>query len=117
MNTTNQKQQKAPVVMSMVNDLCVWSRAGVVKPVKCSNSFDCHGCTMDQRVLADFDGKRNASGKNDQRPSRMQLLMNQSKCRHMLSGRISYELCSYGYNCVKCPFDQMIEDASYPLNH
>ncbi len=102
--------------MSMVNDQCVWSRAGVIKPVKCINAFDCLGCTMDQRVLANFEEKRRAAGKNDQRPSRMQLLMNQGKCRHMLSGRISYGLCSYGYNCVKCPFDQMIEDTSYLPN-
>ncbi len=102
--------------MSMVNDQCVWSRAGVVKPIKCINAFDCLGCTTDQRVLANFEEKRRAAGKTDQRPSRMQLLMNQGKCRHMLSGRISYGLCSYGYNCVKCPFDQMIEDTSYLPN-
>jgi glycine cleavage system H lipoate-binding protein len=78
--------------------------------------LDCLGCTMDQRVLANFEEKRSAEGKKDQRPPRMQLLMNQGKCRHMLSGRISYGLCSYGYNCVKCPFDQMIEDTSYLPN-
>jgi hypothetical protein len=117
MNTNDQKQHGNPAAMSMVNDLCVWSRAGVVKPIKCINSFDCLGCTTDQRVLSNFEGKRSAACKNDPKPSRMQLLMNQGKCRHMLSGRISYELCSYGYNCVKCPFDQMIEDTGYPLNH
>lgn len=48
MNTMNQKRQREPVVMSMVNDQCVWSRAGVIKPVKCINAFDCLGCTTDQ---------------------------------------------------------------------
>jgi len=28
----------------------------------------------------------------------------------MLSGRVSYKLCAHGYNCVQCPYDQMIED-------
>jgi glycine cleavage system H lipoate-binding protein len=111
-----QKRQREPVVMSMVNDQCVWGRAGVIKPIKCINAFDCLGCTMDQRVLANFEEKRSAESKKDKRPSRMVLLMNQGKCRHMLSGRISYGLCSYGYNCVKCPFDQMIEDTSYLPN-
>jgi len=111
-----QKRPREPVVMSMVNDQCVWGRAGVIKPIKCINAFDCLGCTMDQRVLANFEEKRSAESKKDQRPSRMVLLMNQGKCRHMLSGRISYGLCSYGYNCVKCPFDQMIEDTSYLPN-
>ena len=111
-----QKRKREPVVMSMVNDQCVWGRAGVIKPIKCINAFDCLGCTTDQRVLANFEEKRSAESKKDKRPSRMVLLMNQGKCRHMLSGRISYGLCSYGYNCVKCPFDQMIEDTSYLPN-
>jgi hypothetical protein len=42
--------------------------------------------------------------------------MKQGKCRHMLSGRVSYSLCSYGYNCEKCPYDQMIEDTSFLPN-
>ena len=48
--------------MSMVNDQCVWGRAGVIKPIKCINAFDCLGCTMDQRVLANFEEKRSAAG-------------------------------------------------------
>ena len=110
------KATKRPVVYSMKNDQCVWGRAGVIKPVKCINAFDCLGCAMDQRVLSGFDKKRKQAGKFDKRPARMLMLMNQGKCRHMLSGRISYGLCSYGYNCLKCPFDQMIEDTSYMPN-
>jgi glycine cleavage system H lipoate-binding protein len=111
-----QKRRREPVVMSMVNDQCVWGRAGVIKSVKCINAFDCLGCSMDQQVLANFEKKRSAAGQTDHKNPRMMLLMSQGKCRHMLSGRISYGLCSYGYNCAKCPFDQMIEDTSYLPN-
>jgi glycine cleavage system H lipoate-binding protein len=111
-----QKRKREPVVMSMVNDQCVWGRAGVIKSVKCINAFDCLGCSMDQQVLANFEKKRSAAGQTDHKNPRMMLLMSQGKCRHMLSGRISYGLCSYGYNCAKCPFDQMIEDTSYLPN-
>ncbi len=45
-----------------------------------------------------------------------QILMKQGKCLHMLSGNISYGLCSRGYGCTKCPFDQMMEDAGYLPN-
>jgi glycine cleavage system H lipoate-binding protein len=116
MEKRDQKRTGQPVINSMVNDQCVWGRAGVIKPTKCINTFDCLGCTVDQRVLANFEEKRKEAGKTDPRPPRMLLLMNQGKCRHMLSGRISYGLCSQGYNCVKCPFDQMIEDTSYLPN-
>jgi glycine cleavage system H lipoate-binding protein len=113
---TNQARTKQPLVYSLDNDQCVWSRAGVIKPTKCINTFDCLECAMDQRVLANFEVKRNAAGKTDYRSAKMLHTMYQGKCRHMLSGRISYGLCSHGYNCVKCPFDQMIEDTSYLPN-
>ena len=45
-----------------------------------------------------------------------QILMKQGKCLHRLSGNISYGLCSRGYGCTKCPFDQMMEDAGYLPN-
>ena len=46
----------------------------------------------------------------------MLLMMRKGKCRHMLSGRIPYGSCSYAYDCMRCPFDQMIEDTSYLPN-
>lgn len=46
----------------------------------------------------------------------MQLLKKQGKCLHMLSGNISYGLCSRGYSCTKCSFDQMMDDAGYLPN-
>lgn len=107
---------RQPIVYSMSNDQCVWGRAGVIKPTKCINAFDCLGCSLDQRVLSNFKEKQKAAGKVQQRQARMLLMVNQGKCRHMLSGRLSYALCSYGYDCVKCPFDQMIEDSTYLPN-
>jgi hypothetical protein len=117
MTNIEQKNQKEHVVTSMVNDLCIWGRAGVIKPVGCTNAFDCQGCSKDRQVLADFEGKSSTAGKTDNRSPRVVLLMNQGKCRHMLSGLISYGLCSYGYNCAKCSLDQMIEDTHYLPDH
>ena len=105
-----------PFVYSMTNDLCVWSRAGVLKPMKCFNAFDCLGCKLDKRVLSDFEKKQDMAQNTDPRPVRLRLMMKHGKCRHMLSGRVSYSLCSYGYNCAQCPYDQMIEDTSYLPN-
>ena len=63
-----------------------------------------------------YEEKRSTAGKTDKRSPRMLLLMNQGKCLHMLSGIISYGLCTYRYNCAKCSFDQMIEDTGYLQN-
>jgi glycine cleavage system H lipoate-binding protein len=116
MTDTTTRKMGRPYVFSMANDMCVWSRAGVIKPMKCFNAFDCLGCSLDKRVQTDFEKKQDGATAKDPRPTRLRLLMKQGKCRHMLSGRVSYSLCSYGYNCVKCPYDQMIEDTSYLPN-
>jgi hypothetical protein len=105
-----------PFVFSMSNDQCVWSRAGVIKETKCINAFDCLGCTLDKQVIANYEKKRRMTGEQMIHSPRSALMMKQGKCRHMLSGRISYSLCSYGYNCVKCPYDQMLEDTGYLPN-
>ncbi len=102
-----------PMVYSMANDQCVWGKAGVIKPTKCINAFDCLGCSLDRQVLLNFEEKRKTAEKNRQRAPRMMLLANRGKCRHMLSGRIAYGLCSYGYDCARCPIDQTIEDSGW----
>lgn len=116
MDDKNSKQTRQPIVFSMTNDQCVWSQAEVIKPTRCINAFDCLGCSLDQRVLSNFEEQRKSSGQTDGQLPRRLLMTRKGKCRHMLSGRISYGLCSYAYDCVRCPFDQMIEDTSYLPN-
>jgi hypothetical protein len=53
----------------------------------------------------------NTNKQNNQRE--MARLMSKGNCLHMLSGLISYGLCTYGYNCAKCSLDQMIEDTHF----
>jgi glycine cleavage system H lipoate-binding protein len=77
------------------------------------NAFNCLDCSFDRKVQADFQAREKngeATGLAHTQP-RLRLLVKELKCRHMLSGRVSYKLCAHGYNCVKCPYDQMIEDA------
>lgn len=116
MNAQTDRKRKTgqPIVFGATNDLCVWSRAGVVKPIACINAFDCLGCAFDQKVQSNFEThqKSGAHAKADPRPTRMHMLMNQRKCRHMLSGRVTYKLCGHGYDCARCPYDQMLDDAS-----
>jgi len=102
-----------PVVYQTMQDECVWSRAGVIKPVKCMNAFDCLGCAMDKKVQSDFQAREREQGGSslDHTPPRLRLLVKDLKCRHMLSGRVAYKLCAHGYNCARCPYDQMIEDS------
>ncbi len=102
-----------PQVFGIANDQCVWSRAGVVKSMKCVNAFDCLSCAIDRKIQADFQAREQHVGvRPDPRPVRQRMLINQRKCRHMLSGRVTYKMCGHSYDCVKCPYDQMLEDTS-----
>jgi glycine cleavage system H lipoate-binding protein len=114
MKTQSKTVTARPHVFGLDNDLCVWSRAGVVKSVKCMNAFDCLGCAFDQKVRADFEARtKSQSGAYlDPEKTRLRLLINQRKCRHMLSGRVAYKLCGHGYDCARCPYDQMLEDTA-----
>ncbi|MBT8342477.1 MAG: glycine cleavage system protein H [Desulfatitalea sp.] len=110
-----QKKAKGqPIVFGATHSMCVWSRAGVVKPMACINAFDCLGCAFDQKVQKNYSARGALPDRaaSDPRPPRLHLLVNQRKCRHMLSGRVTYKLCGHGYDCARCPYDQMIEDAA-----
>jgi glycine cleavage system H lipoate-binding protein len=112
----NLKKRKSgrPNVFALSNDQCVWAKAGLVKPMVCINAFDCLGCAFDNKVQADFKAKRKEAGSavHAHKTPRMSLLESQGKCRHMLSGRVDYKMCAHNYNCVKCPYDQMIDDSA-----
>ena len=113
MKTTAKSKTGRPKVFHLQQEQCVWSEAGVIKPIKCMNAFNCLDCAFDKKVQADFQAREQdhlAKGLAHTTP-RLRLLVKELKCRHMLSGRVSYKLCAHGYNCVKCPYDQMIEDA------
>lgn len=103
-----------PVVFDMSDDQCVWSRAGVVEPMKCINAFNCLGCAYDKKVQGDFEKAEIAAGRTGRQhnTARMRLLMSQRKCRHMLSGFVSVKYCSHGFDCAKCPYDQRLEDTN-----
>lgn len=115
MAKTAKKRSGRPSVYGVANDQCVWSRAGVIKPVKCINAFDCLGCSFDRKVQSNFEAKQKQSGDtwSTTSRSRIRLTANQLKCRHMLSGRVDHKLCAHAYNCAKFPYDQMLEDTSY----
>lgn len=109
------KKTRNPFVYGIANDQCVWSRAGVIKPMKCINAFDCLDCSFDRKLQSNFEAKLARAGKMRKAhiTPRMQMLSGQLKCRHMLSGRVDYKMCAHNYNCVKCPYDKMIEDTGY----
>jgi glycine cleavage system H lipoate-binding protein len=124
MKTMSKKATKGKqaVVYDMTSSLCVWSRAGVIKPTVCINAFDCLECPMDRKLKEDIakgklkDGRALAGWRvTSNMPYRS---AEEKKCRHMLSGRVSVKYCVNDYDCEHCVYNQMIEEAmlSDPLS-
>jgi glycine cleavage system H lipoate-binding protein len=104
-------------VFDMTSNLCVWSKAGVVRPRPCHNAFDCTTCSFDRKVQKDIAAGKLLDPKGA--PAKgwrdaehwLELPFTARKCRHMLSGRVPVKYCANGFNCAKCSFDQMIDDS------
>ncbi len=102
------------VIYDMKTNLCVWSRAGVLKPMTCVNAFDCLHCPVDRKMKMEIrngrlkDGRalagRDWFGEIKPRP------LEDRKCRHMLSGRVSVKYCINDYDCARCEYHQLMMD-------
>jgi len=95
----------------MPNEACIWSKAGVIESTPCINAFDCLGCSIEKSVRTAIEDKGAARGQAVSGTRNMSWFMSNGKCRHVLSGRIAYGLCS-SQSCANCPVEQMIEDSS-----
>lgn len=113
-NSQNGRTSAGVMAFDMSSHACVWSKAGVIKPTRCINAFDCLNCSIYKRmkqVVA--EGKlKEGRAPADWRAAEARELRNpfQMKCRHMLSGRVSYKYCINEYDCDHCAYNQMIED-------
>ena len=93
MDARDRKPTGQPVVFSMPNEECIWSKAGVIAATECVNAFDCLVCTLEKSVRASFKNELEASGKTESGTSGTRPFMPNGKCRHVLSGRLSYGQC------------------------
>ena len=92
-------------VFSMNDNQCVWMKAGVVNFKICENAFDCTSCAFDKGI----------SRKAAQKPTALvswKEVMQQphlhKECRHMLTGRVQFKLCSHNFECKDCAYDQQL---------
>jgi len=110
----NIKASSKVLAFDMTSHVCVWSKAGVIKPTRCINAFDCLNCAVYKRMKKVVTEGRLKDGRApaDWRVSDASMLRGpfQMKCRHMLSGRVSYKYCINEYDCDHCAYNQMIED-------
>jgi len=117
----SQKSQKRRVVgFQVLENECIWMKAGVVNFRLCDNDFDCQNCPFDigMRKAMGLDVR---AGTEHETPAWVEHLKKQyhgasRPCRHALMGRIDApKICTMNYECYHCPFDQMLDDLELGL--
>jgi glycine cleavage system H lipoate-binding protein len=105
MKAPDEKKGQSVRVFSMTENQCVWMKAGVVNFKICENAFDCTSCAFDKGI----------SKKAAQKPTALvswKEVMQQphlhKECRHMLTGRVLFKLCSHNFECKDCAYDQQL---------
>jgi glycine cleavage system H lipoate-binding protein len=101
---------------------CIWMEAGVIDYKLCNYYYNCAACPFDKAMKQTADknaavrlqgleptGKKaNIISWQDKMKKRPGL---QRECRHALTGRTTFRLCPYEFECHTCEFDQMLEDS------
>ena len=110
-----ERKAKRVVGFQVLENECIWMKAGVVNFRICDNVYDCYNCPFDK-------GIRKAMGIGNQpetkkvAPKWTEYLQKQyhgasRPCRHALTGRIDApKICTLNYECYHCPFDQMLDE-------
>ena len=101
------------VGFQVIENECIWMKAGVVNFRLCDNAYDCNSCPFDK-------GMRKALSSREKEKVRKvswrQNLRNHRRdeplpCRHALTGRtVPSKICPYNYECYHCPYDQWLDD-------
>jgi glycine cleavage system H lipoate-binding protein len=114
-NRKKDQEKKVVQGFNVLEDECIWMKAGVVNYRQCDNAYDCSSCPFDK-------GMRKAMGidkhlKTEQvAPDWVELLQKKyhgasRPCRHALTGRVDApKICAMNYECYHCAFDQMLDE-------
>ena len=117
---TSGKKKNMVKGFQVVEDECIWMKAGIVPFRMCDNVYDCRTCPFDKAMQKIFQpGQHTDSQKDGARWTPH--LQNMYKwinnpCRHMLTGRIDGPReCIMNYECYHCDFDQQLDEEDMSL--
>lgn len=100
---------------------CLWMQAGVVRKKRCLTDYNCPECHFDRilrriadrnmKILKDGGSPEGKKGKIIHWKDRMKALPPVKRaCVHHMKGRIKFRICTNGYRCESCDFDQLFYD-------
>jgi len=122
MNTANHarktKSKKGVKGFQVLEDECIWMKAGVINFRKCDNNFDCGTCAFDKgmRKAMEIDAGQDSVALAPRWVAHLKAKYPgpARPCRHTLTGRFSGpKICTSNYECHHCSFDQMLDEMDF----
>jgi glycine cleavage system H lipoate-binding protein len=112
---TRHSRNKKLVGFQVLEDECIWMKAGVVNFRKCDNDYDCATCPFDRAMRRSMQkrpyGREGGSGKSFADELKRRYPGASRPCRHALTGRVDApKICTNNYECEHCAYDQMLDD-------
>ena len=108
------KAKKAVKGFQVLEDACIWMKAGIVSFRQCDNVYDCQNCPFDkgmQRSMKAGGTPASGAGARWAEELRARYPGASRPCRHALTGRIDApKICTQNYECYHCAFDQMLDE-------
>lgn len=110
------KMKKQPFTgFQVVEEECIWMKAGIINFRLCDNAYDCYNCPFDKGMQRSLGRDRKTDGEIQPADWAQQLKARyqgaERPCRYALTGRIEApKICPLNYECYHCAFDQMMDD-------
>jgi glycine cleavage system H lipoate-binding protein len=102
----------------VIENECIWMKAGVVNFRLCDNAYDCYNCPFDRGMRKAMNLESPPEIK-EEKPGWVQYLQKRyhgsaRPCRHALTGRVDApKICTLNYECFHCAYDQMLDEEDF----
>ncbi len=106
------KKKKQIRGFKVIENECIWMKAGVVNFHLCNNAYDCFDCNFDKAMTKAMGGRKAVSSFSRWADHfREHYNGAERPCRHVVTGRIQQpKICTNNYDCSDCAFDQMLDE-------
>ena len=105
-------KQKGIRGFQVVENECIWMKAGVINLHICNKAYDCFDCKFDNAMTKAMENKAMHATASDWAVNFKKKYNGAARpCRHVITGRIQQpKICTHNYECQDCAFDQMLDD-------
>lgn len=104
--------KKGILGFQVVEEECIWMKAGIVSYHTCNKVYDCFDCKFDKAMTKAMGVPAKVETSSNWAAYFKKKYDGASRpCRHAVTGRIQQaKICTHNYECQDCAFDQMLDD-------